>query len=165
MMIYAKLSPVGYARHIGVNIKGRVFIYGSSFGMFGTEPYLITLGDNVHITPDATFLTHDGGILIARKDIPDLDVTKPIVVGDNTFVGTMALIMPGVSIGNNCIIGARAVVTKDVADNSVVAGHPARRIKSTQEYLEQAAASSLHIGHLYGSAKVKAYKRIFGISK
>jgi acetyltransferase-like isoleucine patch superfamily enzyme len=112
-----------------------------------------------------TFLTHDGAVLIARKDIPDLEIAKPIVVGDNTFIGTMALIMPGVSIGNNCVVGARAVVTKDVPNNSVVAGHPARFIRSTQEYLEKAAASSLHIGHLNGPAKVKAYKRIFGITE
>ena len=163
MMLHAKLSPVSYARRIGVRMNGKVTIYGSSYRMFGTEPYLITLGDNVHITPQASFVTHDGAVLIARKDVPDLEIAKPIRVGNNVFIGTMALILPGVTIGNNCVIGARAVVAKDVADNSVVVGNPARKVRSTEEYLEKAKIQSLHIGHLYGPAKVRAYKKIFGI--
>ncbi len=50
-------------------------------------------------------------------------------VGDNCFIGGGARILPGIRIGNNCIVGAGSVVTKDVPDNCIVAGNPARIIR------------------------------------
>jgi acetyltransferase-like isoleucine patch superfamily enzyme len=50
---------------------------------FGTEPWIITIGNNVHITDGVKFITHDGGTLLFRKYVPDLETTKPIVVGDS----------------------------------------------------------------------------------
>jgi len=72
--------------------------------------------------------------------------------------------MKGVRIGRNCIVGAFAVVTRDVPDGQIVAGNPARIVKSTDEYLAKAEKNSLGIGHLTGDAKITAYKRIFGIT-
>lgn len=120
--IYARLNHVKYARHIGVNIKGRLHIYGNPLRMFGTEPWCITLGDNVHITQEVLFVTHDGGTLLFRDRQPDLEITKPIVVGDNVYIGVRSIIMPGVTIGNNVIIAAGSVVTKNISDNSVWGG-------------------------------------------
>lgn len=51
-------------------------------------------------------------------------------VGEHTFIGTNAIILPGVRIGNHCVIGAGSIVTKDVPSGSVVAGNPARVVKS-----------------------------------
>ncbi|MDX1810143.1 MAG: acyltransferase [Sulfurospirillaceae bacterium] len=162
-LLYAQLYPVEYARRLGVTMKGSVTIYGSSYKMFSSEPYLVTLGDNVYISLDARFICHDGSVLPFRKDIPDIDITKRIVVGDNVFIGLGAFILAGVTIGNNCVIGANSVVTKDVPDGSIYGGNPARFIKSTSEYLEKAQKDSLHIGHITGKEKVKKYKSIFGI--
>lgn len=53
----------------------------------------------------------------------------PVSIGDNSFIGFGTHINPGVSIGKNCVVGARSVVTKDIPDNCVVAGNPARVIK------------------------------------
>lgn len=159
--IYARLSPVKYAKKLGVRMNGNVTIYGTSYFMFSAEPYLVTLGDNVFISVDASFVCHDGSTLPFRKDIPDLELAGEIVVGDNVFIGTRALILPGVSIGSNCIIGANSVITKDVPDNTVVAGNPGRVIKSIDDFLEKAQKKSLKIGHLYGASKVDAYKKIF----
>lgn len=163
-ILYAHLYPVKYAQSIGVSMKGSVTIYGSSYKMFSAEPYLVTLGDNVYISLDAKFICHDGAVLPFRKDIPDLDITKKITVGNNVFIGIGACILPGVIIGNNCIIGAYSVVKKNVSDNSVVAGNPARLIKTTTQYLEKAKKNSLYIGNLYGKEKIRRYKEIFKVN-
>lgn len=159
--LYAKLRPVAYARSIGVTVKGRVAIYGSSYNMFSAEPYLVTLHDNVFISVGAQFICHDGGVLPFRREFPTLDLAAPIVVKSNCFIGAGALVMRGVTIGENCIVAAHAVVTKDVPDGSVVGGNPARVIKLTADYLAGAHQKSLGIGNLYGDEKAAEYKRIF----
>lgn len=150
-----------FAKHIGVNMGNDVHIYGNPMGMFSTEPWCITLGNHVHITREVLFITHDGGTLLFRNRIPDLEITAPIRVGDNVYIGVRSIIMPGVSIGNNCIIAAGSVVTKDVVDNSVVGGVPAKFIKSIDKYLEGISARSLHLGHLKNQEKDIALRKLF----
>lgn len=152
--IIGKLDPVRYAKKIGVNFKGKVTIYGRVH--YSTEPWLITIGDGCHITDGVKFETHDGGTLIFRKVIPDLEITKPITIGNECYIGNNVIILPGVNIGNHCIIGAGAIVSRDIPDNSVAVGVPARIIKSTDEYLEKIKKESLHLGHLHGETKDKA---------
>ncbi|PHS19681.1 MAG: capsule biosynthesis protein CapG [Kangiella sp.] len=142
-------------------MNGDVKIYGSSYSMFSTEPYLVTLGDNVYISVGARFVCHDGSTLPFRKEFPDLELAGEIKVGNNVFIGTGALLLPRVTVGNNCVVGANSVVTKDVPDNSIVGGNPAKFIKSTFDFLEKAKNNSLKIGHLTGNDKVVAYKQIF----
>jgi acetyltransferase-like isoleucine patch superfamily enzyme len=132
--------------------------------MFGSEPWLVSLGDNVYITADVQFITHDGGTLILRKDHPDLEWTAPITVGDDVYIGVRSLIMPGVSIGNRCIIGAGSIVTRDVPDNSVAIGVPARVVRSVDEYLESMLAKSLRCGHLPAQEKADAIREIYGVA-
>ena len=139
--------------------------YGNPCSMFGSEPWLVTLGENVYITDEVRFITHDGGTLPLRKEVPDLEITKPIVVGDDVYFGIRSIVLPGVTIGNRCIIAAGAIVTKDVPDNSVVAGVPARIIKTTDEYLEKLKRESLHLGHLNGEDKAKELKKIYHINE
>ncbi|MFG3689958.1 DapH/DapD/GlmU-related protein [Micromonospora sp. NPDC047740] len=160
----ASRDPVAFARSIGVNINGQVKFYGMSREMFGSEPWLVTLGDNVYITAGVQFVTHDGGTLILRKDHPDLEWTAPIIVSDDVYIGIRAIILPGVTIGNRCVIGAGSVVARDVPDNTVAAGVPARPIRSTDEYLERLQAKSLRIGHLPAQAKADAIKKIYGVT-
>jgi len=161
--IHAKLDPLGYARSIGVQIGKNVHFYGMPPGMFGTEPWLIKIGDGVHITSGCQFVTHDGGTLILRSEVPDLELTAPIVIGNDVYIGMRTIILPGVTIGNRCIIGAGSVVTRSIPDNTVAAGVPARVIKSTDEYLESAKARSLKLGHLRAEEKARALKAHFGV--
>lgn len=162
-LIYRKIvgtfNPVKYAKRIGVNVLGELFIYGRVD--WGTEPWIITIGDNVHITNGCDFITHDGGTLLFRKQIPDLEITKPISIGDNVYIGNYVCILPGVHIGSNVIIAAGAVVTKNIPDKSVYGGVPARFIKSTDEYFEKIQSESLHLGHLVGQDKDKALKEYY----
>ena len=62
-------SPVKYAEIVGVNFGSDLHIYGTVH--WGSEPWIITLGNNVHLTDGVSFLTHDAGILIFKKDIPE----------------------------------------------------------------------------------------------
>lgn len=158
-----KTNTEKYAKKVGVNVKGKLYIYGGNQGMFGSEPFMIETGDNVHIAGQCQFLTHDGSSLIFRKEIPTLEITKPIKIGNDVFIGYRVLIMPGVTIGNRCVIGAGSVVTKDIPDNSLAVGNPCKVIKSSDELLNKLKSDSLGIGHLRGKDKEREIKRIYGI--
>lgn len=160
--VLQKISPIAYAKKIGVNLGSNVKIYG--LVSFSTEPWLITIGDGCHITDGVKFETHDGGTLIFRNEIPDLEITKPIKIGRECYLGNNVLILPGVTIGNHCIIGAGAIVSRDIPDNSVAVGVPARVIKTTDEYLEKIKRESLHLGHLHGKEKDQALMKYYNYS-
>lgn len=150
-----KYKPLLWMKKIGVNFSGGgVHLYGKID--WSTEPWIITLGNNVHITDGVKFITHDGGTLLYRKNIPDLEITKPIIVGNDVYIGNNVIILPGVTIGNNVIIGAGAVVSRDIPNNSLVVGVPAKVIKTADDYLEKIKRESLHLGHLKGQEKDKA---------
>lgn len=110
---------------------------------------------------NSKFLTHDGGTLLYRKIVPDLEITKPITIGNDVYIGNNVILLPGVSIGNNVVIGAGAVVTKNIPSNSVAVGVPAKVIKSADEYLENLKKESLHLGHLQGREKDKALMKYY----
>lgn len=131
--------------------------------MFGSEPWLITIGDNVHIVGGTRFINHDGGVLVLRNKYPTLEITKTIVIGDNVYIGLNSIIMPGVKIGNNVIIGAGSIVNKNIPDNTVFAGVTAKYIKSLDDYLKKAESESLEIGHLSSKEKETMLKKIYNI--
>lgn len=158
-IICGKFDPVRYAKKIGVNMEEDVHIYGK-IG-WGTEPWIISIGKNVHITNGVKFITHDGGTLLFRKYIPDLEITKPIRIGNDVYIGNNVIILPGVTIGNKVVIGAGAVVSKDIPDNSLAVGIPARVIKTVDEYLKKIEKESLHLGHLKGEEKDIALRKYY----
>ena len=164
-LVWTKISPIGYAKHIGVNLGKNVRFYGMKPTMFSTEPWLITIGDDCYITANCLFVTHDGGTLILRKEVPDLELTAPIEIGNDVYIGINTTILPGTKVGNRCIIGACSLLKGEYPDNSVIAGVPAKVIKTTDEYLEQAKQNSLHFGHLIGKDKEKELKKYFNVKK
>lgn len=123
----------------------------------GTEPYLITIGNHVRLNEGVFLVTHDGGLWTIRElgisEYKDIDKFGKITIGNNVHIGTNAVIMPGVKIGCNCVIGVGAVVTHDVPDNSVVAGVPARYIESIEEYYKKSQNEFVHSKTLYGKEK------------
>ena len=149
----ARRDPITYARDQGVCIGENCRILGHDKGRFGSEPYLVSLGDHVTITSGVTFLTHDGGVWVFRSTEPKLEVVAPIKVGNNVFIGLNTLILPGVKIGDNCVIGAGSIVTKNIPPNSVAVGSPCKPIKSISEYKESLASKSFHSRGLTHSEK------------
>lgn len=106
---------------------------------FGSEPYLVELGDNVRITSGCKLITHDGGVWVLRnlKKLENADLFGKIKIGNNVHIGMNSIIMPNVNIGENCIIGCGAIVTKDIPNNSVAVGVPARVIENIDTYYEK----------------------------
>jgi acetyltransferase-like isoleucine patch superfamily enzyme len=84
----------------------------------------LSIGDNVSISPGVWILTDEHDINDPRFP----EVLAPVRIGDYAFVGSKAMILPGISVGRGAVIGAGAVVTKDVAPFEIVAGVPARTI-------------------------------------
>ena len=92
----------------------------------------VKFGDNVFIGPNCGFYTAEHP-LDSKTRNKGLEYAKSIIVGDNVWIGGGAHILSGVKVGNNVVIAAGAVVTKDVPDNCVVAGVPAKKIKDLDE--------------------------------
>ncbi len=128
-------NNAAFLRAYGLRIgEGCRIFTKNPYEMFGSEPYLVCIGDHVTVTADVKFVTHDGGTWVFRREDPDFDVFGPIEVKDNVFIGVGTIIMPGVTIGANCVIGARSVVATDIPPGSVAVGVPARVIMSLDEY-------------------------------
>lgn len=140
-----KISPVEYARKIGVEIGDDCRILGMEAGTFGSEPFLVKIGSHVTITSGVRFVTHDGGVWVFRHEYPDIEVFGKIEVGSNTFIGINTIILPGVRIGNDCIIGAGSIVSKDIPDGSVAAGVPARVVSSIEDYKQKVLQKATYI--------------------
>lgn len=151
--------PIAYARRIGVKVGADCRLIQCEYG---TEPYLISLGDRVSAT-SVRFETHDGGVWCMRDKHPKLDRVKPIRVGNNVYLGYRAMVMPGVTIGDGSIVGAYSIVTKDVPPNTVVAGVPARVIKSVAEYAAAALADGDLTKDMSAAQKEQFYRRKYGL--
>ena len=92
----------------------------------------ITIGNNVMLGPRVNLFTA-GHPIDADVRISDLEFGLPIVIEDKVWIGGNATILPGVTVGENSIVAAGAVVTKDVPADSIVGGNPARLIRMINE--------------------------------
>lgn len=133
-----------YHTYYGVNF-GKNIRFTAKDTSFGGEPFLIEIGNNVTITQGVKFQTHDGGTGVLRKKYPGLNIFGKIKISDNVFIGEDVMIMYGVTIGNNVVIGARSVITKDIPDNVVVCGTPAKVIRSIEEYEAKCLDKGIYI--------------------
>ncbi len=133
-------DKIRYLRQTGVRIGEGCDILNRVESYEG-EPWLIEIGNRVTVTANVGFITHDGSSRLFRDRLPG---SSPygnrfgtIVIRDNCFIGIDSLIMPGVTIGPNSIVGVRSLVNKDVPPGTVVAGIPARVICTLDEYVER----------------------------
>jgi maltose O-acetyltransferase len=97
--------------------------------------WMIEIGNNVTVAPGAYFLAHDASTFRTLG----YTRTGKVKVCDNVFIGARAIVMPGVTIGENAIVAAGSVVTRSVAANTIVGGNPAKEIGKTDQYMARHA--------------------------
>jgi len=111
----------GYNIHIGEN-------FFANFDCVILDVCKVTFGDNCMLAPGVHIYTATHPLDPTERN-SGREFAKPISFGDNVWIGGQAVVNPGLTIGNNVVIASGAVVTKDVPDNVVVGGNPARVIK------------------------------------
>ena len=111
---------------------------------FGTEPYLITLGNHVAIASNVVFITHDGGTFVFRHLERYRKVIKygRITILDHCVIGERTIILPGVTIGPNSVVAAGSVVSRNIPPGVLAAGNPAKPFLTVHQYAEWALAST-----------------------
>lgn len=115
----------GYNTTVGdnffMNVNGKLMDSGK-----------ITIGNNVFIAPNVCIITEEHA-MDAKQRAEGLEYTHPVNIGDNVWICTGAIILPGVTIGENSVIGAGSVVTKDIPANSLAVGNPCRVIRTISQ--------------------------------
>ena len=130
-----KGGPEAYARYLGVKIGKDCRIYISKFS---SEPFLVEIGDRVTITSGVQILTHNGSTWLVRDEKGRRFDYHGIKIGNDVFIGTNSIIMPGVEIGNEVIVAAGSIVTKSIPSGYIVGGNPAKYIGDYKSYKEKA---------------------------
>ena len=111
----------GFNIHIGDNFIG-------NFNLAILDEAEVKIGDNVFIGPNTTLCTIIHATDATRRNAGIMQA-KPISIGDNVWIASNVVVLPGVCIGEGVVVGAGSVVTKDVAPHTIVAGNPAKVIR------------------------------------
>jgi putative colanic acid biosynthesis acetyltransferase WcaF len=125
----------------GANISGIPFVHSAvkiQIPWHLTMRHRACLGDRSNayslgkiVIQEGATVAQEAYLCTGTHDFKDPNlqlITKPITIGKNSFIGARAMILPGVSIGEQAIVGAMSVVSKDVPDHQIVAGNPAKNI-------------------------------------
>jgi acetyltransferase-like isoleucine patch superfamily enzyme len=115
---YRKTLVTGWGR---VRVGDRVFINSGAvvFSVVG-----VTIGDDVALANEAYVMDSDSHGIEGRPV-----KEAPVVIGDGSWIGARAMVLPGVTIGRRCLVAAGAIVSRDIPDNTLVAGNPARVVR------------------------------------
>lgn len=122
------LSPFTCDYGNNIVLGKNVFINSNCYFMDGAK---ITVGDNVFIGPSCGFYTANHPLDYQTRN-QGIEQALPILIGNNVWLGGNVIVLPGVKIGDGCVIGAGSVVTKDIEANSVATGIPCNVIKKIE---------------------------------
>jgi maltose O-acetyltransferase len=125
-------DPLDELRKLGL-VTGRNFQMQPGVYIDRNHCWHISIGDNVTIAPHACIFAHDAS---TKMHLGYTRIGK-VEIGDRVFIGAAAIILPGVKIGNDVVIGAGSVVSGDIPDNVVAYGNPAKVIGATDEWIER----------------------------
>lgn len=124
-----------------------------------TRPSLISIGNSVDMNRYFQILTHDWSSSVFRNYYHDfVNSSGKVTIGNNIYFGTNVTVLKGVTIGDNCIIGAYSLVTHDIPANSVAAGVPCRVICSLDDYYKKRKNKGIEEAKEY----VKCFRTRFG---
>lgn len=117
-----------YGIHISIGRNGFV-----NYGCVFLDCNLISIGENAQIGPGVHIYTafHPVNAVVRRSG---LEAAKPVIIGHNVWLGGSCVICPGVTIGDNSVIGAGSVVVRDVPANHVAVGNPCRILREIVEH-------------------------------
>lgn len=127
-------ADYGRFTHIGNN-------FYANFNLTILDTCPITIGNNVMFGPNTTLATPLHPLRAEQRNarlqkdgkIADIEYGAPITIGDNVWLASNVTVCSGVTIGNNCVIGAGSVVTRDIPDNSLAVGVPAKVLRKITE--------------------------------
>ncbi len=119
----------------GLSIGSKTNIF-EPFFLDPEHCFLISIGNNCTLAPNVRLIAHDA----STKQFLNYTRIGKITIHDNCFIGDSSIVLPNVSIGPNTIIGSNSLVNKDIPDNVVAAGNPAKVICKLDEYLEKIRA-------------------------
>lgn len=132
-------SYINFIRRQGINIGNDcIFRVPKTCVIDMTRPYLITIGNRVDMNINFKIYTHDwGSHVFLGKYGQMVNSSGTVNIGNNIYFGADCTILKGVTIGDNCIIGAGSVVTHSIPGNSVAAGNPCKVICSLDDYFKK----------------------------
>ena len=154
-------SYIEWMRKQGVRIgKGTtIFANPKNVCIDTQKPWLLEIGENVQITRGVTILTHGYDWSVLKGVYGEiLGSAGKVTIGNNVFIGMNTTILKGVTIGNNSIIGAGSVVTRDIPDNCVAVGSPAKMMMTLEEYHQKRVAAQ----YAEASELVRNYREVYG---
>ena len=153
-------SYISHLRAIGMRIGEGTRIFSPQTVTIDEQtPCMIEIGKHVEITAGVTILTHGFDWCVLKGVYGDvLGSRGKVTIGDNCFIGMHTTILKGVTIGSNVIIGANSVVTKDIPDNCVAVGNPAKVVMTLEEYYEKRKKAQLE----EASSLVREYRAVYG---
>ena len=126
------IEPPFRANWGGKHVRLGNYVY-ANFNLTLVDDGNIDIGDNVMFAPNVTVITATHPVLPALRE-KGLQFNVDVKICPNVWIGAGAIIMPGITVGENSVVGAGSVVTKDVPPNTVVVGNPARVLRDIGEH-------------------------------
>ncbi|MBO8424776.1 MAG: sugar O-acetyltransferase [Firmicutes bacterium] len=126
------IEPPFHANWGGKHVRLGNYVY-ANFNLTLVDDGNIDIGDNVMFAPNVTVITATHPVLPALRE-KGLQFNVDVKICNNVWIGAGAIIMPGITVGENSVVGAGSVVTKDVPPNTVVVGNPARVLREIGEH-------------------------------